>query len=154
MPLPRAMSAVVLLSDNHPQNGALMVIPGSHKHYVCCVGKTPAANWERSLREQQQFGTPDRGSLARMADEGGIVHCAAPAGSVVMFDCNLMHGSHNNITPWGRMNAFFVYNSLSNRCRNSPYNAPSLRPEHISTHDPAWVHKFEVERRPVYSRAQ
>ena len=43
-----------------------------------------------------------------------------PAGTVVVFDCNTMHGSNGNITPMPRANAFLVYNALSNALQE-PY---------------------------------
>lgn len=58
MAVPRAVSCVVMLEDNHAHNGALMVVPGSHMHFISCVGATPEANWETSLKAQQHIGVP------------------------------------------------------------------------------------------------
>src|SRR5690606_6710650 len=57
MPLPRALSISVSLTDNTPHNGPLLVMPGSHKHYVVCEGETPPDNYQMSL-QAQEIGVP------------------------------------------------------------------------------------------------
>lgn len=131
MPLPRALSISVSLTDNTPHNGPLLVMPGSHKHYVVCEGETPPDNYQMSL-QAQEIGVPSDENLARLASEGGLVDTAGPAGSVLIFDCNLMHGSNSNITHLPRSNAFFVYNALSNAVEAPFCNQPP-RPDFIAT---------------------
>ena len=41
MPRMRAVSISISLTDNYSFNGPLMIMPGSHKTYVSCVGETP-----------------------------------------------------------------------------------------------------------------
>ena len=48
-------------------------------------------------------------------------------GSVVFFDCNVMHGSPDNITPAPRTNAFFCYNAVE------PFGGTAPRPNHIAS---------------------
>jgi len=131
MPLPRALSISVALTDNTPHNGPLLVIPGSHKHYVVCEGETPPDNYQMSL-QAQEIGVPSDENLERLAKEGGLVDTAGPAGSVLIFDSNLMHGSNSNITHLPRSNAFFVYNAVSNALE-APYCRQMPRPEFIAT---------------------
>ena len=131
MPHMRALSMSVLLSENSAVNGPLMLIPGSHRTYVTCVGETPEDHYKQSLRKQE-YGVPDRESLAKLADLAGrIAVPTGPVGTVVLFDCNTMHGSNGNITPYPRSNAFFVYNAVSNALVE-PFGAPSPRPEFIA----------------------
>ncbi len=130
MPAMRALSVSIALSTNSPHNGPLMVIPGSHRHYVSCVGETPDAHYKQSLR-RQQFGVPDQDSLAWLVEQGGIEAPVGPAGSVILFDCNLMHGSNSNITPLPRSNLFMVYNSVANRLAE-PFGRTAPRPEFIA----------------------
>lgn len=130
MPLPRALSISISLTDNTPHNGPLLVMPGSHRHYVVCQGETPADNYKRSLRVQET-GVPADEHLRQLAEAGGLLDTAGPAGSVIIFDCNLMHGSGSNITHLPRSNAFFVYNAVSNALQ-APYCGQSPRPEFIA----------------------
>lgn len=130
MPDMRAISISILLSENRDVNGPLMLIPGSHRHYVTCVGETPEDHFRKSLRKQE-YGVPDDASLARLAEQGGIAAPTGPAGTVVVFDCNTMHGSNGNITPLPRANAFLVYNAVSNAL-GDPFGPKRPRPDYIA----------------------
>jgi len=131
MPAMRALSCSIALSDNYAYNGPLMVIPGSHKTFISCVGRTPDDHFKDSLRKQE-YGVPDHDNLRIMAEEKGIHMPVGKAGSVLLFDCNLMHGSSSNISPFPRSNVFMVYNSVDNRLVN-PYSGQKPRPEFIAT---------------------
>jgi ectoine hydroxylase len=131
MPHMRALSISIALSDNHPVNGPLMLIPGSHKHYVACVGRTPRDHFKQSLR-RQAVGTPDDESLSWLVTRGGIDAPTGPAGSIVLFDCNMMHGSNGNITPYPRSNVFAVYNSTENALVQ-PFSGTEPRPDFIAS---------------------
>ena len=126
MPRMRALSMSVLLADNTPHNGPLMVIPGSHHRYLTCVGETPDDHYLSSLK-RQEYGVPDEVSLADLAHRHGIVAPTSKPGTVILFDCNLMHGSNGNITPFPRANAFLVYNAVSNALEK-PFGVEKPRP--------------------------
>ncbi|MCA6107052.1 ectoine hydroxylase [Bradyrhizobium cenepequi] len=129
MPRMRALSMSVLLMENTPVNGPTMFMPGSHKTFVSCVGETPGDHYKHSLKKQE-YGVPDQASLSRFA-EGGIAMPTGPAGTVVIFDCNTIHGSNTNITPYPRWNAFFVFNAVSNKLQ-APFGPAKPRPEIIA----------------------
>ena len=133
MPRMRALSLSVSLTDNSPLNGPLMVIPGSHKHYVSTAGITPPENYKKSLR-RQEIGVPTHDQLRFLVDRGGIQAPTGPAGSALLFECNVMHGSAGNITPWPRTNIFLVWNSVENALTN-PFAGVPPRPEHIASRD-------------------
>ena len=130
MPRMRALSMSVMLTDNHPHSGPTMFMPGSHKAFVTCVGETPEDHYRQSLKKQD-YGIPDTDSLSRLADKAGVVAPAPKAGSVVIFDCNTMHGSNSNITPFERINAFLVFNAWSNRLVE-PFGKTRPRPEFVA----------------------
>ena len=134
MPRMRAISASVLLTDNDALNGPLMLMPGSHQTFVSCAGETPEDNHKSSLKKQE-IGVPSQESLSKMAEKFGVDYAAGRAGTVILFDCNTIHGSNGNITPFPRSNAFFVYNAWSNRVV-SPFAAKSPRPAFLSSRDP------------------
>jgi ectoine hydroxylase len=133
MPGMRAVSISISLTDNHSYNGPLMIMPGSHKTYVSCVGETPDENYKSSL-VMQGAGTPDDETLTRMAERYGIDVLEGKAGGAIMFDCNCMHGSNGNITPFPRSNVFIVFNSVDNACVE-PFSAPAPRPTFIGARD-------------------
>ncbi|WP_406147896.1 ectoine hydroxylase [Streptomyces anulatus] len=135
MPRPRAFSVSIALSENYEFNGPLMVMPGTHKTFVPSVGETPPDFHKESLRVHRiTVGSPGQDHLTRLAHERGIRQIAGPAGSAVMFDSNLLHGSNGNITPFARSNIFIVYNSVENTLER-PFAADRPRPQHLGNRE-------------------
>ncbi len=130
LPRMRTVSCSITLTENNEFNGPLMLIPGSQNHYIACVGETPEDNYKSSLRAQK-VGTPDDESLTQLAESGGIKAPKGPAGTVLLFDCNTMHGSNSNISPFPRSNVFFVYNSIEN-APVEPWSGQKPRPPFIA----------------------
>jgi ectoine hydroxylase-related dioxygenase (phytanoyl-CoA dioxygenase family) len=83
-----------------------------------------ARDWLRGPLNQSQV----------RASEATITERSSQAGSLIMFDCNTLHGSNGNITPFPRSNAFFVYNAVSNRVGN-PFSGQAPRPGYICTRE-------------------
>jgi ectoine hydroxylase len=130
MPRMRAISASLLLSDNSALNGALMLMPSSHKRFIACAGETPDDNHKSSLKKQE-VGVPSHEALTKLASEHGISAATGKAGTLLLFDCNTMHGSNGNITPFPRSNAFFVFNAMSNQLEE-PFGAKKPRPDFLA----------------------
>ncbi|HEX5515072.1 MAG TPA: ectoine hydroxylase [Gammaproteobacteria bacterium] len=133
MPRMRAVSCSIVLTDNNEFNGPLMLIPGSHKYFIPCVGETPDDNYQTSLKDQQ-IGVPDEESIASLAAAGGIKAPKGPAGSMLLFDCNTLHGSNANMSPYPRSNVFYVFNSVENRLQH-PFAAKRPRPAFLATRE-------------------
>ncbi|TVS98795.1 ectoine hydroxylase [Amycolatopsis bartoniae] len=133
MPRPRAVSCSIALTDNYPFNGGLMVMPGSQRTFVPCVGETPEDYYKSSLKEQE-IGVPSQQDITKLAAEYGIDQFTGPAGSALWFDSNIMHGSGNNITPFPRSNIFLVFNSVENALVE-PFAASKPRPTFIGSRD-------------------
>ncbi|HEY9438677.1 MAG TPA: ectoine hydroxylase [Streptomyces sp.] len=133
LPAMRAVSVSIALTENHDTNGGLMIMPGSHRTFLGCAGATPEDNYKQSLR-MQDAGTPSDEALTRLADRHGIRLFTGAAGSATWFDCNCMHGSGDNITPYPRSNVFIVFNSVENAAQE-PFAAPVRRPEFIGARD-------------------
>lgn len=130
MPRMRALSMSIALTENNEFNGPLMVIPGSHMQFLGCVGQTPDNHYKTSL-QKQEYGVPDPRQLTELSERGAIVAPKGPAGTVTLFDCNMMHGSNSNISPYPRSNIFVVYNAVSNRLV-SPFGGMPPRPEFLA----------------------
>ncbi|MCA1221351.1 ectoine hydroxylase [Streptomyces sp. 8L] len=133
MPNMRAVSVSIALTENYDTNGGLMIMPGSHKTFLGCAGETPKDNYKKSL-QMQDAGTPSDEALTTMADAHGIKLFTGRAGSATWFDCNCMHGSGDNITPYARSNVFIVFNSVENSAVE-PFAAPVPRPDFIGSRD-------------------
>ncbi|MER6628735.1 ectoine hydroxylase [Streptomyces sp. NPDC000987] len=133
LPNMRTVSVSIALTENHDTNGGLMIMPGSHRTFLGCAGATPEDNYKKSLR-MQDAGTPSDEALTAMAARYGIRLFTGEAGSATWFDCNCMHGSGDNITPFPRSNVFIVFNSVENAAVE-PFAAPVRRPEFIGARD-------------------
>lgn len=135
LPNMRTVSFSISLTDNFTYNGPLLLIPGSHRTYIGCVGETPKDNYRSSLRAQK-LGVPERQHLTRLYEEAGrsVKVCTGRAGGVVVFDCNTMHASPSNISPVARSNVFLVFNSVENT-PTDPFAAPARRPEYLASRD-------------------
>ncbi|MFI5807396.1 ectoine hydroxylase [Streptomyces sp. NPDC051561] len=133
LPNMRTVSVSIALTENLDTNGGLMIMPGSHKHFLGCAGETPKDNYKKSL-QMQDAGIPSDEALTRMSDAHGIKLFTGRAGSATWFDCNCMHGSGDNITPYARSNVFIVFNSVENTAVE-PFAAPVPRPDFIGARD-------------------
>ncbi|MEU0075514.1 ectoine hydroxylase [Streptomyces sp. NPDC006332] len=133
LPNMRTVSVSIALTENYDSNGGLMIMPGSHRTFLGCAGATPKDNYKRSL-QMQDAGIPSDEALTKMASEYGIKLFTGKPGSATWFDCNCMHGSGDNITPFPRSNVFIVFNSVENKAVE-PFAAPVRRPEYIGARD-------------------
>ncbi|MDX3752194.1 ectoine hydroxylase [Streptomyces sp. AK08-02] len=133
LPNMRTVSVSIALTENLDTNGGLMIMPGSHRTFLGCAGATPDDNYKKSL-QMQDAGTPSDEALTSLADEHGIRLFTGRAGSATWFDCNCMHGSGDNITPYPRSNVFIVFNSVENSAVE-PFAAPVRRPDFIGARD-------------------
>ncbi|WP_128803420.1 MULTISPECIES: ectoine hydroxylase [unclassified Streptomyces] len=133
LPNMRTVSVSIALTENYDTNGGLMIMPGSHRTFLGCAGETPRDNYKKSL-QMQDAGTPSNEALTAMASDYGIKLFTGKAGSATWFDCNCMHGSGDNITPFPRSNVFIVFNSVENEAVE-PFAAPVRRPEFIGARD-------------------
>ncbi|MEU3985957.1 ectoine hydroxylase [Streptomyces sp. NPDC026672] len=133
LPRMRTVSVSIALTPNLDTNGGLMIMPGSHRTFLGCAGRTPRDNYKKSL-QMQDAGTPSDDALTQLAGAHGIRLFTGQAGSAVWFDCNAVHGSGDNITPYPRSNVFIVFNSIENTAVE-PFAAPVRRPEFIGARD-------------------
>ncbi|MEU6081790.1 ectoine hydroxylase [Streptomyces sp. NPDC047108] len=133
LPNMRTVSVSIALTENYDTNGGLMIMPGSHRTFLGCAGATPKDNYKKSL-QMQDAGTPSDEALTDFAGKHGIKLFTGGAGSATWFDCNCMHGSGDNITPFPRSNVFIVFNSVDNEAVE-PFAAPIRRPDFIGARD-------------------
>ena len=128
MPQARAMNIAVFLDEVYPFNGALMLIPGSHKGGTLDAGHDLATT-------SYPLWTLDQDTVTRLCreaehdDEPGIVAPTGKPGSVLMFHGNLVHASAPNITPYPRKIVYLTLCAVSNHI--TKFN----RPEFIAHRD-------------------
>ncbi len=123
MPEPRAMNVAVFLDEVKPVNGALMLIPRSHRH-----GALPDAYDDMTTSHPGWYLTRD--TVSDMVAAGGIVAPTGGPGTMLMFHANLAHGSPPNMTPYPRRIVYLTLSAISNRLRGK-----QQRPEFIAHTD-------------------
>ncbi|OOF23424.1 phytanoyl-CoA dioxygenase [Salinivibrio sp. IB574] len=133
VPRMRAVTVWLMLTDNTEHNGPLYVIPGSHHHYVSCEGSTGEKNYQQSLKKQM-LGVPKPETMETLLDDKGVASVTGKAGTLVFHDCNLMHGSPDNIANDPRSILMFVYNSVENK-PVTPFSGLPPRPHYLSNPD-------------------
>ncbi|MFE8925817.1 MULTISPECIES: phytanoyl-CoA dioxygenase family protein [Streptomyces] len=124
MPTDRALSAAILLDDVDEFNGPLMFVPGSHREGLCAV-HTRDADWTQTLTSKLKYSLRVE-ALAAAAKQRGIVAPKAPAGSVLLFHSNILHGSGPNMSPDNRTMVLISYNSVDNPLRDVPNPRPAF----------------------------
>jgi len=113
MPEPRAMNIAIFLDDVLPINGALMIIPKSHRQGVLSAGHDKTTT-------SYPLWTLDKETVTRLAKDAagpdgvGIIAPTGKAGSVLMFHGNLVHASPPNITPYPRKIVYLTLCAVSN----------------------------------------
>ncbi len=122
MPEPRALNLAVFLEEVNQFNGPLLFIPGSHKRGVIEAGHDVATT-------SYPLWAIDNQTIAALVAEGGLVAPTGPAGSVILFDCNLVHGSPSNMSPWHRTIVYMSACQVDNHIRRFK------RPEWIAHRD-------------------
>ena len=137
LPRMRTVSISLALTPNLDCNGPLMIIPGSHRVFIPCLGETPDEHYRSSLR-RQEVGVPDQETIRTLAEDAGIRVLTGAAGSAIVFDSNCLHASSANISPFPRSNVFIVYNSIENTL-TEPFAASERRPEFIASRTPEIV---------------
>ena len=129
MPRMRAVTAWIMLNENNEYNGPLYVVPGSHKELVSCAGITESKNYDKSLKKQAA-GVPQPETMQRLLKNRGIKGVYGNPGTVVFHECNIMHGSPDNISGMPRTLLMLVYNSCENKLI-APFCDHPPRPDYL-----------------------
>lgn len=121
IPEPQIVNTVVFLDEVNEFNGPLMFVPGSHKEGSVSVFQLEEQHaqyqdgpeWMSRLTTRLHYVIPDE-TLERLVQQNGIVAPKGPAGSVILFHPDCVHGSNSNMSPYNRPLAIINYNSVEN----------------------------------------
>jgi ectoine hydroxylase len=141
MPEARAMNIAIFLDDVLPINGPLMIVPRSHK-----AGALDCSHDTRTTA--YPLWTLDQRTVTELVARNGIEVPTGPAGGVLMFHANIVHGSSGNITPYPRRIVYLTLSALSNAII-----APT-RPEFIANRDFTPVRKRSADVFRRFARDQ
>ncbi|MFL5539329.1 MAG: phytanoyl-CoA dioxygenase family protein [Longimicrobiaceae bacterium] len=145
MPTANVVTVALFLDEVNEFNGPLLFVPGSQRGGVIEPrARRDAGEGEESWKADVSAAlsyTVQQDTLAELVSESGIVAPKGPAGSVLFFDGNVVHGSAPNMSPFDRMLALVTYNAVS----NAPAPREKPRPEFLCSRDFTPVTPLESE---------
>jgi ectoine hydroxylase len=131
MEVPRALSCAIFLDEVDEFNGPLMLVPGSHLDGMATTLQRPdAEGWAPTLAAKLKYELTAE-TLTEAIGSRGIVAPKGPAGSVLLFHCNVLHGSAPNMSPRDRRIVLISYNAVSNALPE----VAEPRPEFLAARD-------------------
>lgn len=135
MPQMRTMAVILFLDNVGPENGPIMMIPGSHRWYSdrpWCRGKIDPNEAARHnlVDDIETNGLLSPDQVRFLSDGKEIFTAMGPAGTVLMYEGNTAHASGDNLSPRDRAIGLFFYNSFENQLVNP------TRPDYIAERIP------------------
>ncbi|MBT4044733.1 MAG: hypothetical protein HOK21_24380 [Rhodospirillaceae bacterium] len=128
LPEPKGIMIGVFLDDINPCNAPVLGIPGSHKHGIVSEAAIDPSNDDYETVARYRYDiTP--ATIASLTDEHGMEPIMGPAGSVLLMDMTVVHGSTVNITPLRRVILYLNVSIISNK--GESYE----RPEYYAARD-------------------
>lgn len=135
---PAVLTIAVFVDDVTEFNGPLIVIPQSHRHGSLesssfdgkPAGYENSPSWISNLTAKIKYPV-DRTKVSELAQRHGMVAPKGRAGSVLIFDGNIVHASQPNISPDSRRLLLYTYN----RADNAPALEGLHRPDFLVSRD-------------------
>lgn len=113
MPANRVVNVAVYLDDVTEFNGPILLLEGSHHEGVIEPRAVAVSGWESHLSASLTYAL-DAETVKRLVGRWSMRAAKGPAGTVLMFDPNLVHGSSPNMSPFDRAIAMVTFNSTEN----------------------------------------
>lgn len=133
---PELINVAIFLDEVTEFNGPLTFVPGSHSGGLLTatdtegmpLGYEDAPAWVATLTANEKFQV-DPATIEDLAGRHGLVSPKGPAGSMLLFNPNLLHSSAANISPFRRAMLMFVYNRMDNLGRSVANPRPAFLAE-------------------------
>ena len=114
LPRPEGIMIGVFLDDIDACNAPVMAIPGSHKYGIVSEAALDPESEDFATVSKFRYDIAPE-TLSRLAHEHGIEPILGPAGSVLLMDMTVVHGSTVNITPLRRVILYLNVATVDNR---------------------------------------
>lgn len=127
---PRLINVGVFLDDVTDSNGPVVFVPGSHRSGLLReVGRTGEVRSAQHLDPHEIALNPPQ--MDALTAELGTRSATGPAGTVVFFSPEIVHGSAQNTSPRTRDFLIVTYNAV----QNAPPPTSSPRPDYLVGRD-------------------
>ena len=120
IPAPGLATALVMLDEPTAINGCLYFIPGSHREGSLEAEFNDATGYRFYVVPKQRL-------LELMQRSPEPVPIVGQPGTVVFFDCNIVHASGHNLSRHDRWQVYVVYNAVANK----PEAVANPRPDYV-----------------------
>jgi ectoine hydroxylase len=109
-----------------------MYLKGSHLNFYSFINQERNLNANEAARHNyaddlDRNGLINSNIICDISQKGELFTPLGPPGSVVVYDCNLVHASAENLSPFDRCVYLMFYNSCENTLKNP------TRPNYISS---------------------
>lgn len=128
IPEPRGIMIAVLVDELSAVNAPLLAIPGSHREGLVSTATIDTAAPDHETVATYRYDiTPE--TIANLVEARGLEAITGTAGSVVLMDMTVVHGSSVNISPLRRIVLYVNVCPVDNR------GETYARPEHYAARD-------------------
>jgi len=128
VPDPRGIMIAVFLDDVTHVNAPLLAVPGSHREGLVSTANLDPSSPDFDQVSKYRYDITDE-TMARLVDEYGLETITGSAGSMLLMDMTVVHGSSVNISPLRRLLLYVNVCSVDNR--GESYK----RPEYYAARD-------------------
>ena len=128
VPDPRGIMIAVFLDDLTHVNAPLLAVPGSHQEGLVSTAQLDPSSPDFDTVSKYRYDiTPD--TMTRLVDDYGLETITGTAGSMLLMDMTVVHGSSVNISPLRRL-VLYV-----NVCPIDNQGTSFERPEYYAARD-------------------
>ncbi len=128
VPEARGIMAAVFLDDVTAANAPLLAVPGSHREGLVSTARIDPTVPDHEKVAKYRYDITDD-TMADLVERYGLEVITADAGSLLLMDMTVVHGSSVNITPLRRLLLYVNVCPVDNR--GESYE----RPEHFAARD-------------------
>ncbi|WP_326664951.1 phytanoyl-CoA dioxygenase family protein [Streptomyces sp. NBC_00385] len=130
LPEPRLLNVALFLDDATEHNGPVIFLPGSHRRGGSDSRFRSEATLSGEHVDPHEIAL-GRDEMRELVARHGMESAKGPAGSVVLFHPQLVHGSATNMSPLPRRLLIATYNDV----RNQPPLTRQVRPDYLVGRD-------------------
>jgi len=128
LPDPRGIMVGVFLDEINACNAPVLAIPGSHRHGIVSEAFKDPTSEDFATVSKYRYDIP-ADTIASLVEAHGLESIMGPAGSLLLMDMTVVHGSSVNITPLRRVILYLNVSAVDNR--GETYE----RPEYYAARD-------------------
>jgi ectoine hydroxylase len=128
VPEPRGIMIAVFVDDVSDTNAPLLAVPGSHVEGLVSTASIDPGSPDHETVSTYRYDITDE-TMRTLVDRYGLEAITGPAGTVVLMDMTVVHGSSINISPQRRLVLYINVCPVDNRGQSFE------RPEYYAARD-------------------